>query len=129
MCSAGKMHINIHKRVCIWMCMCTLKSKLHSSFPHRDTHMQWTQKQGQGISQSDPYHYLPCKAHLTGRPAAQTSAIFTHFVSCIRSPKLLHIECVKHCDTEKPKARQLKNRNAPGGSTNHLIQDQQTGSK
>lgn len=51
-----------------------------------DTRMQCTQKRG--ISQSDPYRYLPCKAHLTGRPAAQTSAIFTHFLSCIRSPQL-----------------------------------------
>lgn len=35
--------------------------------------------EGRGVSQSDPYHHLPCKAHLAGRPAPQTSAISTHF--------------------------------------------------
>lgn len=35
--------------------------------------------EGRAVSQSDPYHHLPCKAHLAGRPAPQTSAISTHF--------------------------------------------------
>lgn len=45
-----------------------------------------------GISQSHPYHHLPCKAHLKGRPPVQTSAIFTHLPSCVRSPQS-HLVC------------------------------------
>lgn len=80
------------------------------------TYMQWTEKQGQNISQSDPYHYLPCKAHLTGRPAAQTSAIFTYILSCVRSPQL-HLECeaLWHSETKARKntcaQRKLKSPN------------------
>lgn len=118
-----QMHTNIHKymyTVCVQPTITKKRSKrLHSLFPHTDkhTHMQWTHKQGQGISQSDPYHYLPCKAHLTGRPGAQTSAIFTHFLSCVRSPQL-HLVCEALWHGE-PKSQKTTYSNGLRGSWNH----------
>lgn len=87
--------------------------------PHRHTNMQWTQKRGQRISQSDPYHYLPCKAHLNGRLAAQTSAIFTHILSCFRSPQL-HLVCQALKDSET-KSQIAKYSVAPWSPWNHSI--------
>lgn len=118
------MHNNYINTCICRMCTannCTLKrnKRLHSLFPHRDTHMQWTQKHGQGISQLDPYHHLPCKAHLTGRPAAQTSAIFTHFLSCIRSPHL-HLVCKALWQSET-KRQKTKYSDAPREGWNHSI--------
>lgn len=91
--------------------------------------MQWTQKQSQCISQSDPYHYLPCKAHLTGRSAVHTSAIFTHFLSCFRSPQL-HLECESLWYNET-KARKVNTATLweEAEITRYRIQYQQTASK
>lgn len=85
----GKMHTNIHKYMYMRYAP-TVKKQTPAFFvfqqrcKHAEKH--------KAISHSDPYHYLPCKAHLTDRPAAQTSAIFTYFLSRVRSPQL-HLAC------------------------------------
>lgn len=66
----------------------TRRTPSHTEIIQTDTNGHAEDKKAvQGISQSRPYHYLPCKAHLTGRPPVQTSAIFTHLPSCVRSPQ------------------------------------------
>lgn len=71
---------------------------------------------GRGVSQSDPYHHLPCKAHLAGRPAPQTSAISTH-VSVMRHISTLS---VAHLAREAPLTPR-EARKPDRGSWNHWI--------
>lgn len=84
--------------------------------PPGHTHMQWTQKQAHCISQSDPYHYLPCKAHLAGSPDSSDICNIYTFPVMLRITTVTFSVCEAPRDSENRKAAEL-NRAMPREET------------
>lgn len=102
------MHNNIHKHVYLHVYVHTKKQTTFFVSPQRHTHAVDTEAR----PRHQPVRSLPLPA-LQSPSYRQASGsdicnIYTFGIMHQITAVTVHSECVKHCDTEKPKARQPK---------------------